>query len=113
MVRTVVTLMARGIIVVGVLMLVGIVCQTVSGSLAARFQVESAGAWTGSLFALALGLPVPFHVVAIGLILQRRWLSPLWSKAAWIAIVGSGCWLGVSLAVRLLLLGNVQIDGWT
>ncbi len=110
MVRPAVTFAARGIVVVGVFMLVGIVWQAVGGSLVARLHLGSGGAWTASLFALVLGLPIPLHVISIGLILQRRWLSPLWSKAAWIAIVGSGCWLGVSLVVRLFLLGNVHVD---
>ena len=52
--------------------------------------------------AVGLSLPVPLHVISIGLILQRRWLSAGWSKFAWIAIVTSGLWLGVALVVKML-----------
>ncbi len=60
------------------------------------------GGWTPAI-ALALALPVALHVIAIGLIVQRRWLSVPWKRFAWIAIVSSGCWLGVALVVRALL----------
>ncbi len=103
MIKTIVTLVALGIIVVGIVLLVGVPYQAVNGSLATRFFAQSQPSSIASLHALMLGLPAPFHVISIGLILQRRWLSSLWARVAWIAIVGSGCWLGASLAVRLLI----------
>jgi hypothetical protein len=103
MVKIIVTFMARAVIVVGILLLVRILHQAVNGSLSTEFFAQSQVSSITSLYALLLGLPVPSHVISIGLILQRRWLSPPWAKFAWIAIVGSGCWLGASLAVRFLI----------
>jgi hypothetical protein len=42
--------------------------------------------------------------MAVGLILQRRWLSRGWSKTAWLAVVISGCWLGAALGIKLFFL---------
>ena len=103
MIRAIVTFVARRIIVVGIVLLVGVLYQAVNGSLATKFFAKSQPSSITSLCALMLGLPVPLHVMSVGLILQRSWLSPLWARVAWIAIVGSGCWLGASLAVRLLI----------
>ena len=103
MTRKIVAILARGIIVVGLALLGRVLFQTVNGSLATRFFAESRPSWVTSLYALALGLPVPLHVISVGLIIQRRWLSPPWARVAWFAIVGSGCWLGASLAVRALI----------
>ena len=55
------------------------------------------------LYALALKLPVPLHVISIGLIIQKKYLSPVWVRIAWYAIVISGTWLGIALAVKLML----------
>lgn len=49
---------------------------------------------------LLIALPVPLHVIFIGLILQKRFLSPGWAKFAWVGIVTSGMWLGASLLYR-------------
>ena len=103
MIRAIVTFVARRIIVVGIVLLVGVLYQAVNGSLATKFFAKSQPSSITSLCALMLGLPVPFHVISIGLILQRRRLSPPWAKFAWIAVVGSGCWLGASLAVRVMI----------
>jgi hypothetical protein len=103
MIKTIVTITARGVIVVGVLILVRMLYQTADGSLVGKFFAQSQPTPITSLYALMLGLPIPLHVISIGLIVQRRWLSPCWAKIAWAAIVGSGCWLGVSLAIRLMI----------
>lgn len=49
---------------------------------------------------LLLGLPIPLHAIFIGLIIQKRHLSPDWGRWAWIGISASGVWLGISLAIR-------------
>ncbi len=56
-----------------------------------------------TVYALGLALPIPFHIISIGLFVQKRWLSPRWARIAWFAIVISGCWLGVSLAIRVVI----------
>jgi len=60
--------------------------------------------WAWKAAALTLSLPVPFHVFAIGLILQHRHLSPAGQKIAWVSIVASGLWLGAALIAKTLLL---------
>jgi hypothetical protein len=62
------------------------------------------GSPTQSAYAFFLSLPIPFHIIAVGLVLQLKWLSPLWRRAARWAVVISGCWLGLALAVRWLAL---------
>ena len=103
MIRNVVTFVARGIILVGLLLLAGVLYHTIRGSLVEKFFDQSQPLLIASLSALMLALPVPLHVISVGLILQQRWLSPPWARVAWIAIAVSGCWLGASLAVRYLL----------
>jgi predicted transporter len=78
--------------------------KSATGSLAAQFFAQSQGSWIANLCALGLGLAIPLHVIAIGLFLQRKWLSTRFTRAAWILVVVSGCWLGVSLGIRLLFL---------
>lgn len=53
--------------------------------------------------ALLLALPVPLHIIFIGLIVQKKWLSPPWARFAWIGIVSSGMWLGASLLVKMFI----------
>ena len=103
MAKTIIRGLATAISVVGVLLLARILIMANSGSLTGMLfpQVPASGAWTAG--AIALSLPVPFHVIAIGLILQRRWLPERWARVAWISIVVSGCWLGAALAIKLLL----------
>ncbi|MBN2432572.1 MAG: hypothetical protein JXQ27_13940 [Acidobacteria bacterium] len=57
---------------------------------------------SGSIVMRELGvrLPVPFHVMAVGLFLQRFRLSPRWRRFAWWAVVVSGVWLGLALLAR-------------
>jgi len=92
------------IVIVGLGLLAGVIYRTATGSLAEQLFSRSQGSWIQSMYALGLSLPVPFHVISIGLVLQKRWLPPPWAKAAWLAIVLSGCWLGASLGIRLFLL---------
>lgn len=51
---------------------------------------------------LLLSLPIPLHVIFIGLIMQKRWLSPGMARFAWVGIVTSGLWLGASLLYRMI-----------
>ena len=96
---------ASGVVVVGVLLLIRLLVRAVAGPPGDELSDRHlSGSWLTTLSALALALPVPLHVIAVGLIVQKRWLSPLWARVAWYAVVISGCWLGVALAVKLLVL---------
>jgi succinate dehydrogenase/fumarate reductase cytochrome b subunit len=95
---------ANLVILVGLFLLVKILYNAASGSLAAQLVAASQESWIERMAALGLSLAVPFHVISVGLILQRRWLSPPWTRAAWIAVVVSGCWLGLALGIKLLIL---------
>ncbi len=101
--KTTVCLVTGAIIVVGFALLIQTLYQAATGQLVARYFPDSPDSWAYGLFALGLKIPIPFHVMAIGLIIQKRWLSPRWARFAWVAIVGSGCWLAVSLVARMFL----------
>lgn len=53
--------------------------------------------------ALALRMALPIHLTAVALLVQRPFLSPGWSRTAWLATVISGSWLGVAFLIRWLL----------
>lgn len=74
-----------------------------NGSLASKVFPNAEPTAKIAAYALGLTFPVPLHVISIGLILQRRWLSSGWSKFAWIAIVTSGLWLGAALVVKMAM----------
>jgi hypothetical protein len=96
---------ANVVIVVGLLLFAKVIHEAYTGSLSAElFASSQQGSWVLTLYALGLSLPVPFHVVSVGLVLKKRWLSPYWAKVAWRAVVTSGCWLGVAVGIKLLAL---------
>ncbi len=103
MFTTVFRTVANVIIVVGLCLLAKVLYNAATGSLATRFFAQSPGSRLDTVYALGLALPIPFHVILIGLIVQKRWLSPRWAKIAWFAVIISGCWLGASLAIRLVI----------
>jgi hypothetical protein len=76
---------------------------SVNGSLAAQLFSESQEAVSNTVVVLALSLPLPFHVISVGLLLQRCWLSHLWARIAFLAVVISGCWLGVAIGIKFLV----------
>jgi hypothetical protein len=55
------------------------------------------------LLALALRAALPLHLTSVALLVQRPFLSPTWSRTAWLATVISGSWLGVAFLLRWLL----------
>ena len=97
-------MLANATIMAGFFLLGRVICQAATGSLAAQYGVLPAGLGARGFFALGLSLPVPMHVIAVGLILQRKWLGRNWTQAAWWAVVFSGCWLGAALIIKLILL---------
>ena len=95
-------LAASAVSIVGCLILVSTFVDWVAGDLATRFFPDEEPT-PGYLFAgLLLALPVPLHVIFVGLIVQKRWLSPSWARFAWVGVASSGVWLGISLLVRAL-----------
>lgn len=88
-------------ILVGFFLLGRVVCQAATGGMAAQFPALSSGLRAHGLYALGLSLPVPMHVIAVGLILQKKWLTHRWARLAWWAVVVSGCWLGTALLIKL------------
>ena len=91
---------ANGAIVVGFFLLVRVIYGAVDGAFGSQLSPGSKESFHNTMVVLGLRLPVPFHVISVGLLLQRRWLPPLWSKIALGAVVLSGCWLGIALAVE-------------
>lgn len=89
---------------VGVCLLVLVIVDWQNGILAGQFFPDVEHAPRHHLYGLLLALPVPLHVIFIGLILQKKWLSPPMARFAWVGIVSSGMWLGVSLLVKLFWL---------
>lgn len=96
------------VMAVGVFLFLRLAYGAISGSLIAEYYDHLHAGTKPMLYlllSLALALPVPLHVISIGLILRRKLLSPIWAKLAWFSIVISGCWLGVSLVIRQFMLG--------
>lgn len=100
----IVRLIANIAILVGMFLFARMIYGALNGSLAARLVHESQGFGSNNVIALALGLPVPVHVISVGLLLQRRRLSHSWARIAFLAAVISGCWLGVALVTKIFLL---------
>ncbi len=105
MLRTIFRLLANTAIIVGVFLLVRVIYGAVDGFLTAQLLPESRGILWNTAVALGLGLPIPLHVIAIGLVLQRRWLPDWWAKISVPAVVISGCWLGAALTIKFLVKG--------
>ncbi len=104
MFKTIPRAIANLIIFVGLFLLVKIIYHAATGSLTAQIFAAAQESWIRRVSALGLSLPLPFHVISVGLILQRRRLSPPWARATWIAVVVSGCWLGAALGIKLMIL---------
>ncbi len=105
MLRSIFRLLANAAIIVGVVLLARVIYGAVDGSLTSQLLPESRGILWNTAFALALGLPIPLHVISVGLVLQRRWLPDRWAKISVPAVVISGCWLGAALAIKFLAIG--------
>jgi hypothetical protein len=94
-------LLANAAIMVGVFLLARVIYATFDGILASQ-PPESPGIFWDTAVALGLGLPIPLHIIAVGLVLQRRWLPRWWARISVPAVVVSGCWLGAALAIKFL-----------
>jgi len=102
--KMVVRVIANITILIGIFLLIRVLYHSLSGVLAQQYFTPSQGSVIQNVYALGLSLPIPLHIIAIGLILQLRWLSPIWARGTRWAIVVSGCWLGLALAIRWLAL---------
>ena len=88
---------------VGICLLGLVFYDTLNGILAGEFFPDVEHTTRHHLGGFLLALPVPLHVIFIGLVLQKRWLSPAWARFAKVGIVTSGLWLGLALAMKLYL----------
>ncbi len=86
----------------GLWILVNVVYEYFTGTLSSEIEIDWSKINHKNLVALLLALPIPLHVISIGLIIQKKWLYPKIRKVAWIAITASGIWLGMALLVKLM-----------
>ncbi len=92
---------------VGLCLLVLVFWDWHTGVLAGEFFPDTEHTYKHHLGGLLLALPVSLHVIFIGLIIQKKWLSPPMARFAWVGIVSSGLWLGASLLAKLFWLPAV------
>ena len=102
--KIVVRAIANVIILIGFFLLGRILYYGLSGVLAQQYFTQSQESVIQNVYALGLSLPIPLHIIAVGLVLQLRWLSPIWARGTRWAIIVSGCWLSLALAIRWLAL---------
>jgi hypothetical protein len=103
-IKSFVRILANAVVAAGVILFIRTMHHSINGTLVIRVFEKSTDLWTTNLWALALMMPIPFHVMAVGLILQKRYLSQTWKRIAWFSVVISGCWLGLSLFIRVFIL---------
>ena len=102
--RIVVRVAANLVILTGFFFLGKVLYNSAGGVSAHQYFGPSPQSWVHNVYALGLSLPVPLHIISVGLVLQLRWLSSRWAKGARWAVLVSGCWLGLALGIRWLAL---------
>lgn len=102
--KTAIRIIANIVVAAGLYLLILTLYHAASGTLAKTVFGNSPGLSIWNASAIGLSLPVPLHVISIGLFLQKKWFPTLWVKVIWIAIVFSGCWLGVALLIKLFII---------
>ena len=95
---------ANSVFLVGLFLLVRVLHKSVTGSLVTQFFAQLQGSWIRQLYALGLSLPVPFHVISVEAGSPAEMAFTPFARAVWVAVVVSGCWLGVALGIRVLIL---------
>ncbi|MCP4370163.1 MAG: hypothetical protein GY797_18920 [Deltaproteobacteria bacterium] len=103
-VQIAIRVIANIVVAIGFFLLIQTLYHAAFGTLAKTVFGNSPGSFIWNAAAIGLSLPIPLHVISIGLILQKKWLPTRWVKATWIAIVFSGCWLGVALFIKLFII---------
>jgi len=93
---------ATSISVVGIVLLIRMCYHIPTGDLVKNYNSGWEVNTRNTLLAIALFLPIPLHVISIGMIIQKRWLTLKMKKIAWYSIVSSGMWLGIALAFKLI-----------
>ena len=81
-------------------MLARVIYGAVDGTLISQLLVGSHGLSQNTAIALGLGLPVPSHVISVGLVLRRRWMPDWLAKISVSAVFISGCWRRAALVVK-------------
>ncbi len=102
--KTAIRVIANVVVAVGFFFLVRVLYYGLDGDLAQQYFAPTKDSPIHSVYALLLSLPIPFHIIAVGLVLQLKWLTPVWARATRWAVVISGCWLGLALGIRWLAL---------
>jgi hypothetical protein len=102
--KNVARVLANMVILIGLFFLARVLYRGLYGDLVRQYFASAPDALIHRAYALLLSLPIPLHIIAVGLVLQLKWLSRPWRRAARWAVVISGCWLGLALAVRWLAL---------
>jgi hypothetical protein len=102
--KTAIRVIANVVVLVGLIFLARVLYNGLNGALAQQYFAPVTVSPVHSAYALFLGLPIPLHIIAVGMFLQLKWLLPPWARAVRWAVVISGCWLGVALGVRWLAL---------
>ncbi len=95
---------ANLVILIGFFLLGRALCSSASAAATQQYFGTSPESWLKNVCALGLSLPVPLHIISVGLVLQLRWISPRRAKVARWAVAVSGCWLGLALVIRWLVL---------
>jgi len=95
-------LLASAVTLIGICLLVLALADWQTGLLAEKFFPEATHAREHHLYGLLLALPVPLHIIFIGLIVQKRWLSPTMARFALVGIITSGLWLGAALIIKIV-----------
>ena len=99
-----ISIIANIVVAAGFYLLFQILFHAASGTLTKTVFGSTPGSSLWNIGAIALSLPVPFHVISIGLILQKHWFSTRWVKVSWFAIIVSGSGLCVALFIKLFIL---------
>ena len=73
--RMIVRLIANASIIGVIYLFAMMIYGSAKVSLAAQLFPESQESVSNTVVALALSLPLPFHVISVCLLLQQRWLS--------------------------------------
>lgn len=102
--KTVVRIIANLVIIIGLFLLGKVLSNSASGATALQYFGASPQTWIQKMYTLGLDLPIPLHIISVGLVIQLRWLSLGWARIARWAVVTSGCWLGLALTIRWLAL---------
>lgn len=88
------------IIITGMILLFKLFYNAACGSLPNQVFGRAQYFWTDTFWALGLRLPIPLHIISIGLIVQRKWFSHTWNRISWYAITLTGMWLGAALILN-------------